>query len=151
MKAAQSKERTNDETQIQAIIEDYAEGLRNKEVERCVEHYTDDVVQFNLAPPLEYRGKETVRKNLSEWFNTFSGPIEIDIQNLEISAGTDTAFAYSFNRIGGTKKTGPSKEHWVRVTLGFQNTGGKWLVNHEHISVPFYMDGSFKAAVDLKP
>jgi hypothetical protein len=25
------------------------------------------------------------------------------------------------------------------------------LATHEHVSVPFYMDGSVKAAVDLKP
>ena len=27
----------------------------------------------------------------------------------------------------------------------------QWKIMHEHSSVPFYMDGSFKAAVDLKP
>jgi len=151
MKAAQSKERTTDEAQIRAIVEDYEEGLRTKDVERCVSHYADDVVQFNLAPPLEFRGKETVKKNLSEWFKTFTGPIDIEIKNLEISAGAETAFAYSFNRIGGTKTNGQSTPHWVRVTIGFQKTDGQWLVNHEHISVPFYMDGSFRAAVDLKP
>ena len=26
-----------------------------------------------------------------------------------------------------------------------------WLVTHKHASVPFYMDGSYRAAVDLKP
>jgi hypothetical protein len=25
------------------------------------------------------------------------------------------------------------------------------MVTHEHVSVPFYMDGSDKAALDLKP
>jgi hypothetical protein len=27
----------------------------------------------------------------------------------------------------------------------------RWMATHEHVSVPFYMDGSVKAAVDLKP
>ena len=155
MNAAESKQRTtastNDEAQIRAIIEDWGEALRNKDVERCASHYADDIVQFDLAPPLAYRGKETVTKQLSDWFQTFSGPITFDITGLEIWAGTDTAFAYCFNRIGGTKIHGPSKEHWVRVTIGFRKTDGKWLANHEHISVPFYMDGSFRAAVDLQP
>lgn len=151
MKAAQSKERTNDEAQIQAIIEDYAEGLRNKEPDRCVAHYADDVVHFDLAPPLENRGKETARKNLTEWFKTFRGPIEQEMKGLRISAGADTAFAYFFNHIGGTNTNGQKNDHWVRVTLGFEKTDGKWLVIHEHVSVPFYMDGSFKAALDLKP
>jgi PhnB protein len=40
---------------------------------------------------------------------------------------------------------------WIRLTLGFRKIGGAWKVTHEHTSVPFYMDGSFKAAVDLTP
>jgi len=32
-----------------------------------------------------------------------------------------------------------------------REVGGAWKDRHEHISVPFYMDGSVKAAVDLKP
>lgn len=28
---------------------------------------------------------------------------------------------------------------------------GKWLIVHGHTSVPFAMDGSFRAQVDLKP
>lgn len=156
MKAAEGKEKTStargtDQAQIRALIEDFAEGLRTKSVDRCVSHYSDDIVQFNLAPPLEYRGKEIVRKNLAEWLDTFSGPIQVDIERLEITVGGDTAFAHALNHINGRKTKGESKGHWVRVTIGFRKTDGKWLANHEHVSVPFYMDGSFKAAVDLEP
>jgi ketosteroid isomerase-like protein len=40
---------------------------------------------------------------------------------------------------------------WFRQTLGLLKIDGAWKIAHEHSSVPFYMDGSFKAAVDLKP
>jgi hypothetical protein len=36
------------------------------------------------------------------------------------------------------------------VSLG-EHGAGRWMVTHEHVSVPIYMDGSVKAAVDLKP
>ena len=39
----------------------------------------------------------------------------------------------------------------VRVTACHRKINGKWLITHEHVSVPFYMDGSYRAAVDLKP
>jgi ketosteroid isomerase-like protein len=35
--------------------------------------------------------------------------------------------------------------------VGWRKREGEWLVTHEHVSVPFYMDGSLRAAVDLKP
>jgi PhnB protein len=39
----------------------------------------------------------------------------------------------------------------VRATVGCRKIADRWKVTHEHSSVPFYMDGSYKAAVDLRP
>jgi ketosteroid isomerase-like protein len=39
----------------------------------------------------------------------------------------------------------------VRTTVGLRKIDGKWLIVHVHESVPFYMDGSDRAALDLKP
>jgi ketosteroid isomerase-like protein len=39
----------------------------------------------------------------------------------------------------------------MRATLCFVRKGGGWKIVHEHTSVPFHMDGSFQAALDLKP
>lgn len=39
----------------------------------------------------------------------------------------------------------------TRVTLCLRRVGSAWMIVHEHESVPFYMDGSFRAAVDLQP
>ena len=51
----------------------------------------------------------------------------------------------------GTKKDGEKADLWVRVTVGLRRIDGAWKITHQHTSVPFLMDGSFKAAVDLKP
>ena len=40
---------------------------------------------------------------------------------------------------------------WFRVTLGLRKIDGRWLVTHEHESVPFEMDGSFRASIGLRP
>jgi ketosteroid isomerase-like protein len=39
----------------------------------------------------------------------------------------------------------------TRSTVCFRKIAGEWMVVHEHSSVPFYMDGSYRAAVDLQP
>jgi ketosteroid isomerase-like protein len=44
-----------------------------------------------------------------------------------------------------------AQDLWFREILGFRKIDGEWTITHEHSSVPFYMDGSFKAAIDLKP
>jgi hypothetical protein len=65
--------------------------------------------------------------------------------------GDDVAFSHSLNRIYGKRTNGEETDVWVRVTACFRRSNGKWLIAHEHISVPLYMDGSNRAAVDLKP
>ena len=61
------------------------------------------------------------------------------------------AFGHSLNRITGRRTSGEETDVWVRATVCFRKVDGRWLIAHEHVSVPFYMDGSFRAAVDLEP
>jgi len=51
----------------------------------------------------------------------------------------------------GTRTNGEETDVWVRQTLCLRRLEGAWKITHEHTSVPFYMDGSDKAALDLKP
>jgi len=39
---------------------------------------------------------------------------------------------------------------WIRVTLCFGKVDGKWMVTHEHVSVPFEPQ-SGQASLDLEP
>jgi SnoaL-like domain len=61
------------------------------------------------------------------------------------------AFATSLNRITGKRTNGEQTDVWVRATIGFAKKDRRWKATHEHFSVPIYMDGSYKPAVDLKP
>ena len=70
---------------------------------------------------------------------------------MDITAGEDVGFSRSLNRIAGTRADGAPTDLWMRATLCFRKIDGEWKVAHEHDSVPFYMDGSAKAALDLKP
>ena len=112
-------------------------------------HTSQESVGFFLAPPLQ--AHEDLKKNLKEWFNTFQGPIGLEIRDLKIRVGGDVAFCHSLNRISGRRTNGEGTDIWVRETLGLCKIDGRWLITHEHESVPFYMDGSNRAAVDLKP
>jgi PhnB protein len=106
---------------------------------------------FDLAPPLQYRGAAAYRGNWAAWFSSFKGPVGYEIRDLSIATGGDVAFYHSLNRITGTRTSGEETDVWLRASVGFRKIGDQWLITHEHFSVPFYMDGSYKAAVDLKP
>ena len=139
------------EAEIRASIDDWAEALHAKDINGVMSHYAADIVTFDLAPPLQYTGTDALKKSLEEWFPTFRGPVGYEIRDLNITASDDIAFCRSLNRISGTRTDGEQTDVWVRGTVCCRKIDGKWMVTHEHVSVPFYMDGTVKAAVDLKP
>jgi PhnB protein len=143
---------TIEEGQIRAVIEDWANALRAKDAGRLVSQYTTESVKFILAPPLQYtRDNPFDKKGLEEWFSSFQGPIQYQNRDLNITAGGQVGFCHSLGRMIATTTKGPKIDIWFRHTLGFRKIDGRWKITHEHSSVPFYMDGSHKAAVDLKP
>ena len=147
---ATANKQSGDEAQIRRRIEEWAKALRAKDLDGVMSHYAKDIVVFDLAPPLQHRG-DAVRKGLAEWFPTFQGPIGFEMRDLTVTAGGDVAFSRSLNRISGKRTSGETTDVWVRSTVCFRKIDGEWKVVHEHASVPFYMDGSFRASVDLKP
>ena len=143
---------TIEEGQIRAVIEDWANALRAKDADRLVSQYTTESVKFILAPPLQYtRDNPFDKKSLEEWFSSFQGPIQYQNRDLNITAGGQVGFCHSLGRMIATTTTGSKIDIWFRHTLCFRKIDGRWKITHEHSSVPFYMDGSHKAAVDLKP
>lgn len=49
------------------------------------------------------------------------------------------------------EKDGEEAELWFRVTAGFRPDAGRWRITHVHDFVPFAVDRSAKALLDLKP
>jgi len=123
-----------DEAKIRTLIDERANALRNKDARGVISHHAEDFVQFSLAPPL-----------IATDANGY------ELRDLTISVGDGIAFSHSLNHMTGTKTDGQKADLWFRQTLCFHKINGAWAVVHEHESVPFYMDGSFRAAIDLKP
>jgi ketosteroid isomerase-like protein len=110
------------------------------------------IVSFTLAPPLTQPGDTRDPGPITAWLSTFEAPPRREIIELEITAGAEVAFATYLESMTATPRGGGSEfTLWYRVTLGLSRAEGRWLIAHEHNSVPFHMDGSLRAAVDLKP
>lgn len=135
--------------EIRRIIDETAAALRAKDATGVVRHHAPGFVQFSLAPPLISDAADAAGFNA--WFQTWRGGLGYEFKDLTIHAGNDLAFAHALAHLSGTKTDGETPDVWFRLTLGFRRIDGAWKLVHEHESVPFYMDGSYRAAVDLKP
>ncbi len=140
---------TDSEAQIRATIKDWSEALSAKNATRALSHYDGGAMQYSLAPPLE-AGLPTA-EDLESWFATWKGPVGREIQDLSVRVAGDLALVHGLVHMYGTKTDGEKPDLWFRLTLGLVRGGADWKIVHEHESVPFYMDGTYKAAVDLKP
>jgi ketosteroid isomerase-like protein len=142
----------DDEAGIRALIDERTAAMRARDSARAMATLADDIVAFELAPPLAL-GPEAARDEagLAAWLAGWEGPVGIEIRDLHIEAGGDVGWCRSLNRLHGTLKDGRQVDMWMRSTLAFRREDGAWKIVHGHSSLPFLMDGSYRAAMDLKP
>jgi ketosteroid isomerase-like protein len=55
-----------DEAEIRGLIDDWVKAVRAKDISRIMPHYAPDVLSFDLAPPLEYEGREARQQGVRE-------------------------------------------------------------------------------------
>jgi uncharacterized protein (TIGR02246 family) len=139
-----------DEDQIRQLIDDRATAVRAKNINGAMSNIAPDVLSFDVVNPLQHLGSDAIRKRAEEWFASFQGPIGYEMRDLSIAVGDDVAFSHSLNRVSATRTDGKELDMWWRSTLCYRKTDGKWMVAHEHSSVPFDAE-SGKASLDLKP
>jgi len=141
---------TTTETEIKALLETWSAAVAAKDVSGLMSLYAPDIVYFDVVPPLRFSGTEAVRKNFQRWFDTWASGIRSETRDLRILADGDTAVAFKLHRASGTRKDGRESGMWVRVTVCCRRSDGRWLITHEHVSLPVGMpDG--RALTDLVP
>jgi ketosteroid isomerase-like protein len=145
-------ENRDEERLIRQLLDDYSDAISVRAAQAAHEHYSDELVCFDLAPPLALAGEAALdTKPIQTWMDSWSGPIQNDVRDLRIVVGGDVALAYGLRHMTGTKKGGEKVDLWFRATCGLRKEKGEWKIVHLHNSVPFYMDGSERAATDLVP
>ena len=140
---------TSEQEAVRSTLESLWRAVGARNAVAATSHYAADPVVFSMAPPLRQAlpGVEA----LEEWFATWRSPIGIETRDMDVHVGGDVAFATSLNHMTGTKIDGEQVDLWFRVTCGLRRIDGRWRVVHEHESVPFLMDGSYRAATTLRP
>jgi PhnB protein len=144
-------EAAGDEAEIRAFVEAMAKALHDRDADALVARLAPDVLVYDLAPPLWSRGAEVEREKTRAWLATKTGPIGYEVRDLRIEVGGAVAFSTCLARMRATGVDGDEADLWLRNTVCYRKAGSRWQVAHHHESVPFHMDGSFRAAIDLEP
>ncbi|HEU4556867.1 MAG TPA: nuclear transport factor 2 family protein [Longimicrobium sp.] len=138
----------SDETPIRELLAERVRAIQGRDVDALAAQYGDDVVQYNLAPPLQTRGLDP--RAIRDWLDGYDGPVGCETRDERFFVDGDVAFCHYLYHITGTLKTGAEVDMWVRATLGLRRVDGAWKIVHGHDSDPFDMK-TFKALLDLEP
>ena len=151
-RAPQITSAQRNEAEIRDLYDQWAKVFRAHDLNGIMALYApgDAVIAYDLIPPLQYVGHESYRKDYKAFLDEFDGPIDIQYRDLHIVAGNDVAFIHAIERMSGTLKDGNKFDVWCRATSGLRKINGKWLIVHDHISVPADFNTG-KALMDLKP
>lgn len=120
-----------DEVQIRQLLNDWAKATREGDKDAVLSSHVSDPLIFDVLAPLQYKGAEAYRKSINEWWPTDEGEALFEMHELGITTGETVAFAHCLIECG--KKTNPD---WVRATFCLQKSDGKWMITHQHGSMP---------------
>jgi ketosteroid isomerase-like protein len=119
-------------SQIRELVENWARAVRDADMDGVLAHHADNIVMFDVPPPLQLKGIDAYRKAW-ELFFSMQGKGAFDLGELEIAAGDNVAFCHSIVTCGSKDKEGQFK---VCLTIGLRKISGNWMITHEHHSVP---------------
>lgn len=150
--AAHPKTANNDEAKIRALYDRWAKAFEAHDIEAIMAIYApgDAVVAYDVVAPLQYKGKDAYRKDYLEFLAQYDGPIHVEYRDMRILCSGDVGFIHALERFTGKMKNGQQSDFWLRATSGLRKMNGKWLIVHDHVSVPIDFE-SGKALLDLKP
>jgi ketosteroid isomerase-like protein len=121
----------SNEIQIRRLVENWARAVRARDTEGVLANHTDDIVMFDVPPPIQSKGMAAHKKTWDLFFSySAGGEGSFDLVELSIAAGDTVAFCHALLRIDGEKRP------QCRLTVGLQKVRGKWLIAHEHHSYP---------------
>ncbi|NKQ57810.1 SnoaL-like domain-containing protein [Amycolatopsis sp. K13G38] len=142
--------RERDEAELRQHVGDLVEGIEAKDLSGLRRLYAENVVSFDVEPPLHHVGIDAKMNNWATAFALFE-TVSYEVRDLTLTVDESVAFGHCFGRLSGRANNGVAVGGmWVRATFCFRRIDGNWLITHDHVSVPLDMT-SGKAVTDLEP
>ncbi|MET7482349.1 nuclear transport factor 2 family protein [Streptomyces sp. NPDC005538] len=120
------------EPEIRALDAELTEALRERDVDRVLACYAQDVTAF--AGGAERHGTAALRKAVEDDLAGVTGPLTREVLEFRVHVDESIAFGNALVRLRGTRTDGRPLNDVLRVTTGYRNVGPRWLIVHEHVS-----------------
>ena len=127
----------DDETRIRALIARWAQSVHRGDIEGVLAGHAEQLTMYNVAPPYEgIRSRAAYRVIWPPLFAWQALGARFDIETLEVTAGTDVAYAHALVRCGTPQELTDRPDLRLRLTFGLVKERDEWVITHEHHSFP---------------
>lgn len=111
-------------------------AITRQQIDTVVQCCSDRVSLFDVSSQIT--GVKEYRKEWEKFRPYFSASIDIVRSNITLHASTDLAVMHCFTQVVDVL-TNTTLVPWCRTTLCMQKQNQRWLVVHQHISIPVDM------------
>jgi ketosteroid isomerase-like protein len=141
-----------DVKQIEGLEARFAAAVNAGNINAIMKVYVpgQSLFVFDVVPPRDYVGAAAYRKDWESFLAMTKGPVKFTVSDLVIGADRNLAYSHSIQSLTATDKNGKPLDLTVRVTDIYRKVHGRWLIEHEHVSVPVDL-ATDKADLASKP
>jgi uncharacterized protein (TIGR02246 family) len=142
----------DDQADIKALEQRYVTAVKAKDIKAIMACYVPDesLMVFDVMPPRQYVGAKAYQKDWEELFAAYPGPGEIEMSDLSVMTEGTLGYGHNIQHMTLTDKEGKKMTVILRLSNGYRKLKGKWLISHEHVSVPVDL-ATGKADLTSKP
>lgn len=125
-----------DEVEIRALIERWSRAVRDQDRAEIRKDHDADILMFDVPPPFQSRGIEEYMATWETFLSSSEKPVMFNFTDIEVTAGVNVSFATAVGHCVNIDKSGKREPLKFRLTIGLRKMEGKWIVTHEHHSLP---------------
>ena len=75
--------------EIRAWLDRWTKAFIKQDVDSIMALYTDDVVAYDVVPPLQYIGKAEYRTDYQQFLSQYEGNLHVEVRDLHVGASGD--------------------------------------------------------------
>jgi uncharacterized protein (TIGR02246 family) len=127
-----------DEQNIRTLFDQFSAAVKSRDVNAIMAFYApgDSLIAFDAFPPRQYVGNASYRKSYENFFAAFPGPVTSEVIEVHLDVSGSMANSFGIDKWVATGSDGKPMTVFFRFTDVLRKFDGKWLIVHEHLSVP---------------
>ena len=129
----------NMKTEVVQQVENWKQAVISQNIEQIMPFYAEDIRSVDAISELQFNGRKQYESHWQRCLQMCK-MTHFEIGQLDIKVDGNLAVCFFLNQCGGIDdKTGEEQVGWVRGTQVYEKIHNKWLIIHEHFSLPFDM------------